>query len=87
MKAQFENIIQNMVGIIFNFVNCQRINRKFWKIGSVGDAKHTVVIQMSIFEAVCESVGDNPGTSIRRCSLQRIHAKDMSRHAYIIQQM
>ena len=76
----------------------KRLIEKFRETGSVGDAKHTGRPKTSRsnvnIEAVRESVGDNPGTSIRRrgqelqisrSSLQRILTKDLCLHAYKIQ--
>ena len=76
----------------------KRLIEKFRETGSVGDAKHTGRPKTSRsnvnIEAVRESVGENPGTSIRhrgqelqisRSSLQRILEKDLCIHAYIIQ--
>lgn len=76
----------------------KRLIEKFRETGSVGDAKHTGRPKTSRsnvnIEAVRASVGDNPGTSIRRrgqelqisrSSLQRILTKDLCLHAYKIQ--
>lgn len=76
----------------------KRLIAKFRNTGSIGDAKHTgrpKTRRSDVnIEAVRDSVGENPRTSIRRrgqelqisrSSLQRILTEDLRLHAYKVQ--